>query len=451
MNRSRLAAALGLLCLTGLVSAVPTPAYAADPCLRVPVVGQFMNPGTPTLTTHDEVATIVISYFGERELWPDCSGITATVQKADGTHRGVVPFDGGGSTPIPPEWWITAGIPIPLADGAGDWVVTEVTHGTESLPVSVRFRILRGTVTTIDQPATVTSPAKTTVTGLVRRYTSTGSLAAMPAGTPVRIMHQNGTSLIATATTDSAGRYKVLVPFTVNTTMRAVTPDTSAYRGSSSGLVTAYIRAGLVRLVNSSTGYVNVWWRISGLAYPGHLWTTLAYWNGSAWVDTQSFGYSAADGSFTRWWKPAAPGTFRLRISLSNSQVEGTPIVREKTVTVTSKQTQPTYLSGVVGPTSDPVPVVGSKMSTYGHLKVRYTTGAVGPLANQNVLVQARRLTTPVGPWDNVAGARTTSTGYYYTNWNVGYPEDLEVRVVYTSPYVTIKSAVLNLGVIDVR
>jgi hypothetical protein len=254
-------------------------------------------------------------------------------------------------------------------------------------------------------------------------------------------VHQNQRSIVASATTDAAGRYRAVVPFTINTTMYAASGQTAAYHGSVSGLVTAHIRASLIRLVNSSTAYVNQWWRIDGQAFPARMWTAIG----------NSFGYSAADGTFTRWWKPTTTGTFDIEITITTNQVDGVPIIRHKTVTVLSKQTQPTYLSAVVGPTSDPVPVIGSQMSTYGHLKVRYTNGTVGPFANQYISLEARQLTNPIGSWENLAGVKTTSTGYFYMNWNIGYADDLEIRVVYTSPYVTIKSALLTLGVVDVQ
>lgn len=451
MKQYRIATMLGLVALAGAASWGP--AYAApprvDPCVDVPGVGDLATNGlVPVLSTQNEVATVFIVYDGEGGV--ECPNVTATVQKADGTHRRVVPFDGHGGTGMPPVHTILASIPIPLADGAGDWVVTKVTRGTVNLDVSVKFRIKRGTVTTIDQPAAVTSPAKTSVTGLVRRYTSAGTLAAAPAGTPVRIMHQNSTSLIASATTGANGRYTASVPFTVNTTMRATSVETTSYTGSESSLVTAHVRAALARLV-VGPAFVNQWVRIDGRAFPGKMWTHVEYWADNYWHDTGSFGYSATDGTFTRWWKPSTAGTFRLRVTMSKNGVDGSPIVREKTVTVASRQTVPTYLDGVVGPTSDLVIRQGTKMSTFGHLKVRHSNGSVGPFANQRVLVEVRPLFDPEPGWYVAAYRQTTSTGYFYANWNVDYPGDAEVRITYVSPYETVKSAQLNLGVIDVQ
>ena len=70
---------------------------------------------------------------------------------------------------------------------------------------------------------------------------------------------------------------------------------------------------------------------------------------------------------------------------------------------------------------------------------------------NQWVYVQARQLTNPIGAWYNYAAVKTTSTGYFYMNWNAFGTADLEIRVVYKSPYITIKGATLNLGIVDVN
>lgn len=450
-NAMLLALSLGFAALAcPSVADATYPAPRVDPCVDVPGIGDLgMNGYVPTLTTQDEVATVYIVY--DREGGIECPDVTATVQKSDGTHRQVVPFDGHGGVGSPPEYTILAGIPIPVADGAGDWVVTRVTRGTVHLDVSVKFRIERGTVTTIDQPGPVNGPAKTTVTGLVRRYTATGTLAAAPAGTPVRLMHQNETSLIASATTATNGRYRVTVPFTVNTTMRAVSPDIAPYASSQSDLVTAHVRAVLARIAVPTTGFVNRLLRVDGQAFPRTMSTRLEYWYNNSWYFTVSSGVSATDGTFTRWWKPTTPGTFRLRVTISKSSVDGSPIVREKTVTITSRQTVPTYLDGVVGATSEPVTHQGAKMSTFGHLRVRRTNGTVGPFANQTVLIQFRPLSEPEVGWYTAARPMTTSTGYFYTNWNVVYAGDAEVRIVYTSPYETIKNAQLGLGVIHVQ
>lgn len=65
---------------------------------------------------------------------------------------------------------------------------------------------------------------------------------------------------------------------------------------------------------------------------------------------------------------------------------------------------QPTLLSGSVAPNSTG-PYYGSLMKVIGTLKVRYTTGAIGPYANQPVLVQVR------GPGESAYSTVATGTG----------------------------------------
>ncbi|HEY3005779.1 MAG TPA: hypothetical protein VGJ44_25760, partial [Kribbellaceae bacterium] len=400
------------------------------------------------LTDHDGVASVYL-VFGE--FPPDCTGTTATVQKTDGTHVQVVPFTEYGGTGMPPTATVTALIPIPLADGAGDWVVTKVARGTESLTVSVPFHILRGSTASIEQPATVVLPAKTTITGVVRRYTPTGSLAPS-AGRFVRIDVAPPPDYgwvpkqVATATTDSTGRYRAMIAISAPVTFLAtVDPDTQ-YGAARTGEVTANVLASLSPLTASSVAYIGRWWRVSGTAFPVRLATILELWTGSQWVSTLSIGRPAADGTFTRWWKPTAAGTYRLRVQFgTDPRIVNTPLFREVTVTV---RPRPTTITGTADPTVATIIRTGTKMSTYGHLSVMYTTGRTGPFAGQQVVVQIRpRCNTDAG-YSTVATATTTSTGYYYANWNV--IQDVDVRVAFLSPYQSIASSYRWLRVVDV-
>lgn len=55
----------------------------------------------------------------------------------------------------------------------------------------------------------------------------------------------------------------------------------------------------------------------------------------------------------------------------------------------------------------------------------------------------------PRRPYQTVATATTTSTGYYYANWNAS--TDVDVRVAYLSPYQSIGSAFRWIRTVDVR
>lgn len=109
----------------------------------------------------------------------------------------------------------------------------------------------------------------------------------------------------------------------------------------------------------------------------------------------------------------------------------------------------PTYLSGRAAPTTATVARPGSKMSTYGHLSVVHNSGKTGPFAKQKVLVQIRPLNNPGAGYRTVATATTSSTGYYYANWNIPY--DADVRVAYLTPYQYIRSSFRYLARVDVR
>jgi hypothetical protein len=110
---------------------------------------------------------------------------------------------------------------------------------------------------------------------------------------------------------------------------------------------------------------------------------------------------------------------------------------------------QPTSLTGRAAPTTATVVRPGTKMSTYGHLSVVYTTGRTGPFAKQTVLIQTRPRANPAAGYSTVASAVTTSTGYYYANWTARY--DADVRVAYVSPYQYIRSSYRWLALLDVR
>ena len=110
---------------------------------------------------------------------------------------------------------------------------------------------------------------------------------------------------------------------------------------------------------------------------------------------------------------------------------------------------RPTSLTGSVGATNASVIRAGTRMSTYGHLRVVYTTGHTGPFARQPVLIQIRARGYAAAAYNTVAYALTTSTGYYYANWTADFNAD--VRVVYLSSYSGIASAYRWLALVRIR
>jgi hypothetical protein len=452
MSRSRTLALAQtvILAVAALVAATPA-AHAADECLAAPVLGDIHDQGVvPDLLAGDAQATMFIAYAGDFYPPDYCSGVTATVQKTDGSLRRDIAFDGRDGTGMPPAIAITATLTVPLANGAGDWVVTKVTHGTESMAVSVPFRIRRGTTATIEQPPRVTSPAKTTITGVVRNYTPTGSLA-ISSGRTVALYGGGAQSgqlhLLGSARTDTTGRYRFQLSISAPVLFRVEVGRSADYGAAVSDTVTARVLASLSPLTASARGYIGVWWRVSAKAFPTTVFTNLQRWDGASWISTQSFGSPAADGSFTRWWKPDTAGTYRLRIELAGTGPDNLPIDREVSpVTVTAR---PATITGSAGPTSATVIRPGTKMSTYGHLTAMYTTGVTGPFAGQKVVVQTRPHGQTSVPYSTVATATTTSTGYYYANWFAR--SDVDVRVAFISPYQSVGSAFRWLRVVDVR
>jgi len=109
----------------------------------------------------------------------------------------------------------------------------------------------------------------------------------------------------------------------------------------------------------------------------------------------------------------------------------------------------PTAITGRVAATTATVIRAGTRMSTYGHLSVVRNDGTTGPFTNQEIVVQLRPRANPAAGYSTIAAARTTSTGYYYTNWNIPY--DADVRVAYLSPYRFVRSSYRWLALVDVR
>ncbi|TDU89516.1 hypothetical protein EV138_3087 [Kribbella voronezhensis] len=346
-----------------------------------------------------------------------CSGMTASVQKADGSHRTVVPLDQDGGTTMPPTWTKLGYLTVPLSDGAGDWVITKITWGTKVMATDVHFRVLRASHLTVDQPVRTSGTARTTITGVLQQYTGTGALAPSPNRT-VSLVHQSG-SPIATATSDAGGRYRATAAFTQNTTLRATVTETATVSSASTDFVTAHKLLAMSYLTAATTAYVNTLWKVSGTAYPGKLMTSLEIFRDGAWHAAGSANYTAANGSYARYWKPNAAGTFRLRVVVSGPGLDNSPWSRDVAVTVRQLPQQPTYLSGLVAPTAGPPVKFGTKMSSFGFLKIRRSDGSRGPVANALVEVLAKR--PGDATWRKVSGSATTSTGYFYNNWSVPF------------------------------
>ncbi|HEY3005065.1 MAG TPA: hypothetical protein VGJ44_22145 [Kribbellaceae bacterium] len=107
-----------------------------------------------------------------------------------------------------------------------------------------------------------------------------------------------------------------------------------------------------------------------------------------------------------------------------------------------------TSISGTVRPTYAAVVHPGTLMSTWGHLTVVTSSGAVIPYAGQKVVVQTRPRGDTTKAYRTVGAATTNSNGYFYTNWDAS--SDADVRVAFLSPYQSVTSSYRWIGAVDV-
>jgi hypothetical protein len=221
------------------------------------------------------------------------------------------------------------------------------------------------------------------------------------------------------------------VGLTQGITAATRTARTSAYAAAYSESVAAHKLLAMSYLTASKTAAVNGDWTVSGTAYPGKLWTRLDLWNGSAWQSTASGGYTAANGSYVRSWRPDRPGTYRLRVAVSGPGLDNSPWTRETTVAVKQLPQAPTYFVGtVVAPTAGLPIHRDSAMSTYGTLKYRRANGTLGPVGSQVVSIYTRLV--GASRWTLYSSARTATTGYFYVQWRPFYEVGQRFQVMLT-------------------
>lgn len=164
----------------------------------------------------------------------------------------------------------------------------------------------------------------------------------------------------------------------------------------------------------------------------------------SSWVPGTALATTTTD----------AHGRYSVALPITATQVVAADVPGTSTVSYTYGAAravvyQPTSLTGRVAPTTATVVRSGTRMSTYGHLRVAYTTGATGGFSTQQVVVQTRPRANPGAGYSTVASAITSRTGYYYANWTARY--DADVRVAYLSPYQNIRSSYRWLASLDVH
>ena len=430
-----------LVAVCGLGGAAP--ASAVDPdCLKDPVVGNTVYASTyvPELTTKNEPVELAV--WGA--LLADCPNTTVTARTPGGGLISV-PLNqnlSGNNYGVPDR--LGGVLTLPLGYGAGLWQLTKITSGGASKTLHHPFDVFRGGEITLNTPPTVAAPNPVTVSGTFRRYTSTGSLAAAP---NVTIAIRERELLVtdrAYLKTNSAGAFSGTVAMPPGeTNIDALVPDQTDLYGTSpirKATVTEPLPPPPVTLdtiAYTSTAYVNQWWRVDANTGPGAQYNDLQKPTQTGWKTTGSFGWSTSAGKLTRWWKPVSPGTYTLRLRAGGNY----PAYHQlsKQITVTSKQTIPTYVDAKVRPTNGGTVYGGTPMTLDGHLKVRYSNGTIGPYAGQQIRIQARKSGTT--DWTTTIGTvKTSSTGYFITHWAMRYQSKVDIRFLFLSPYITIKN-----------
>ncbi|WP_112241760.1 hypothetical protein [Kribbella monticola] len=265
----------------------------------------------------------------------DCTGLTALVEKTDGTLKTTVALDKNGETggTEPPQDSRYGLLTVPLANGAGDWKIVSLSQGTQTRTLNQPlFHVYRKALVTLEQPARTSGTAKTSLTGLLRRYNAQGVLVPM-VGATARIIRDGG-AVIGTAKTDSTGRYRLSLSFNQNTEIWAELYETNPGYYPESPSLWVHKLIAMSYLNYSATAKVGALWKVSGTAFPGRLDTALQIYTGTAWVAAGSAGPTAADGSYARYWKPGRTGSFRLRVVVSGPGLDNSPWNREAVVTV---------------------------------------------------------------------------------------------------------------------
>lgn len=173
--------------------------------------------------------------------------------------------------------------------------------------------------------------------------------------------------------------------------------------------------------------------------------------NPAAPYEAISTGKTTATGYYYANWRARAD--VDVRVSVTGTPAKTTYLGQLR------PRPRPTWLDGVARPTAPTTMIrIDTRMSAFGHLRVLYGTGKVGPYAGQRVKVQLVEAVEPEpsGPaYTTVGTATTTSTGYFFTNWSPGAEyfrnTDVSVRLVFSEAYTTVTPSVLELGVIHVQ
>lgn len=336
-------------------------------------------------------------------------------------------------------------VSLSLGD-AGRWRLTAMKSDgvTRQLATPATFWVLQKVVVQLDHlpptPVGGSLPISGTVTVFTRNGQQVPFTARNVALTSTNIDGEGGTSL-GTVKTDAHGRFKLTVPVQSTRIIRATTADaepfasdtdtTMAFAGKGIQLTSAYQVPPLGGLTT-----------VKGRTVPGGQSVVLeshyrtytpdpTQWNSVATVT------SGADGRFSITYRSNSTIEQLMRLRINGTSLEDV------------YETEPahrTTLTATTGGTHTTVIKAGTKMSSYGRLKVTFDNGLLGNYANQQVVVQTKARGAAL--FRTVATTRTTSTGYFYTNWTA--KQDADVRVAFLSPYRTVQWAFASQRSIDI-
>lgn len=434
---------LTLIAAAGLLTAglaLPSAAAAADPCLNTAAFGAGAGP----LRNVDGV--LGFSIHG-----PDCTdGGTVTIVSPAGvtSTAAFTTFDVGDANNGPSSG---GSVPIPLATGAGTWRITALNHGGASASMSYRVHVVRDSAIVLDADPLVVPPgSRAVVTGVLLQYTSRGTRVPLPAGIKVNAVASElqhlDTRVTGSASTDAYGRFKI-------TLLPARTSQLDVYFGGAgpevpaSGIGGTVVMQRQVRLLSADPepNQFTPATTIRAIAWPAGARMNLEQYSDAdkQWVRIQ-YGNSDSSGNITLIDTPYDVGSQRLRLVIYSND-DGPSAVREFTRIVKYA----TVLDGVTNPTSATVITPGTKLSTYGHLKITKYGQSTG-YAGQRVEIQTRPRGQTSVPYATVVTATTSGAiGYYYANWNVR--SDVDVRVQFLSTDANVKNTWKYIRVVDVR
>lgn len=330
----------------------------------------------------------------------------------------------------------------------GLWQLTGIRSGSQNRQVvpPKPFWIYRKTVVLLDHLPVATAGTYANVTGRVVSYTRDGTpapyLGARVLLTSANLDGGGYQHDLGTARTDSRGRFSLRMRVTRSQLIRAVVGSFAPY-AADSDVAPLYAGTGIQLLSLQEipvSGGVTV---VTGRTRPGNRRVLLDLGMGGeedAWGQTVSSATSRADGWFSLRYRATGYPWRMLRVRIAGTELQD---LRETTAA------HRTTLTGVTGGTHTTVIRPGTKMSSFGRLKVTYNNGVTGNFPNQTITVQTKPRGIPTAVFTTVATARTTTTGYFYTNWTAR--QDVDVRIAYFTPYPTFQWAVRSQGFLDVR